>query len=246
MNFCVCIKQVPDVTAPIQIVDGALSMDAGRVVLNAYDASAVEEALVLTEGTDGEVDVVLIGPEKATETIRKALAMGADRGTHLVVEEDSVLDSAAVSRVLADHFSKRTYDVILTGKQSQDTDSGLTGSMLAERLGLPYATNAVGLAFAGDQLVVTRQGDLGQEIIALPTPCLVTCSNDMNNPRIPNLKGVMGAKKKPLDSIPLNEVPVPTVQVVGFEAMPTREPGRFIEGEPDEQVAELVGLLELS
>ncbi len=246
MKFCVCIKQVPDVTAPIQIRDGALSMDAGRVVLNAYDASAVEEALVLTEATDDEVDVVLIGPDRATETIRKALAMGAARGTHLVVPESTELDSAAVSKILADRFEGHSYDVILTGKQAQDTDAGLGGGMLAERLGLPFATNAVGLAIEGNQLIVTRQGDTGQEILAIPTPCLVTCSNDMNNPRIPNLKGVMGAKKKPVDSAPLADIPSAAVRVLGFESLPTRSPGRFIEGETAEQVAELVGLLELS
>ena len=246
MKFCVCIKQVPDVTAPIQIRDGELSMDAGRVVLNAYDASAVEEALVLTADNDGEVDVVLIGPERATETIRKALAMGADRGAHLVVPEDTELDSAAVSQLLAGHFKDYSYDVILTGKQAQDTDAGLAGEMLAERLGLPYATNAVGLAIEGDQLVVARQGDTGQEIIVLPTPCLVTCSNDMNNPRIPSLKGVMGAKKKPVDSAPVAEIPEASVRVLGYEPLHTREPGRFIEGEPAEQVAELVNVLELS
>jgi len=246
MKFCICIKQVPDVTAPIQIRDGELSMDAGRVVLNAYDASAVEGALVLTADNNGEVDVVLIGPEKATETIRKALAMGADRGAHLVVPVGAELDSAAVSQILADHFEGNAYDVILTGKQAQDTDAGLAGGMLAERLGLPYATNAVGLAIEGGQLVVTRQGDVGQEIIALPMPCLVTCSNDMNNPRIPNLKGVMGAKRKPVDSNVLAEIPQASVRVLGYEPLPTREPGRVIEGEPTEQVAELMGVLELS
>lgn len=243
MKFCVCIKQVPDVTAPIQIRDGALSMDAGRVVLNAYDASAVEEALVLTEGGEGEIDVVLIGPEKATETIRKALAMGADRGVHLVTSEGAELDSAPVSKILAEHLADHAYDVILAGKQSQDTDSGLAGSMLAERLNLPYATNAVGLSVEGDQLIVTRQGDTGQEVIALPTPCLVTCSNDMNNPRIPNLKGVMGAKKKPVDSQSVADAPAPGVRTLGYESLPTREPGRLIEGEPSDQAAEVASLL---
>ena len=244
MKFCVCIKQVPDVTAPIQIRDGELAMDAGRVVLNAYDASAVEEALVLTEQHGGEVDVVLIGPERATETLRKALAMGAAKGTHLVVAEDAELDSASVSKLLAAFFEEAGYDVVLTGKQAQDTDAGLGGSMLAERLGLPYATNAVGLAQEGETLVVTRQGDTGQEVIALPTPCLVTCSNDMNDPRIPSLKGVMGAKRKPIDSRPTADIPAVQVRTLRYEPLPTREPGRHIEGEPHEQVAEVVRLLE--
>lgn len=243
MNFCVCIKQVPDVTAPIQIRDGGLVMDTGRVVLNAYDASAVEAALVLTEQHGGEVDVVLIGPERAAETIRKALAMGAARGTHLVVPEGAELDSRAVSQLLAAFFEGKDYDAILTGKQAQDTDAGLAGAMLAQRLGLPYATNAVGLAAEGGQLVVTRQGDAGQEILALPTPCLVTCSNDMNDPRIPNLKGIMAAKKKPIDAQPVAEVPSPAVRVLRYEPVPERAPGRLVDGEPQEQAAEVVRLL---
>ena len=240
MKFCVCIKQVPDVTAPIQVRDGALVMDAGRVVLNAYDASAVEAALVLTEQHGGEVEVVLVGPERATETIRKALAMGAHRGTHLVVDEGTPLDSHAVSALLARRFEGAGCDVILTGKQAQDTDAGLAGGMLAERLGLPYATNAVGLALEGDTVVVTRQGDTGQEVIALPTPCLATCSNDMNDPRIPNLRGVMQAKSKPLASERVAEVPAPRVRVLGYEPLPQRAPGVRLDGEPAEQAAEVV------
>ena len=240
MKFCVCIKQVPDVSAPIQLRGGELVMDAGRMVLNAYDASAVEEALVLAEKHGGEVDVVLVGPERAAETVRKALAMGAERGTHLAVPEGAELDSAAVSELLAQHFEDHSYDAILTGKQAQDTDAGLAGAMLAEKLGLPYATNAVGLAAEGETLVVTRQGDAGQETIALPTPCLVTCSNDMNDPRIPNLKGIMAAKKKTISTRPVESVPAASVRVLRYEPIPSRPPGRKLEGEPQEQAAEVV------
>ncbi len=242
MRFCVCIKQVPDVTAPIQLSDGRLSMDAGRVVLNAYDASAVEAALVLAAEHGGEIEVVLIGPEKAAETVRKALAMGADRGTHFVT--DAELDSAAVSSLLADHVRQSGCDVVLTGKQAQDTDAGLAGAMLAERLGLPYATNAVGLAVEGDHVVVTRQGDAGQEILELPTPCLVTCSNDMNDPRIPKLKGIMAAKRKPIDTRPVEDAPAPRVRTLRYEPLPSRAPGRRLDGEPAEQAATVVRLLD--
>lgn len=234
MNFCVCIKQVPDVTAPVH---------TGRMVLNAYDASAVEEALVLTEKHGGEVDLVLIGPSSATETIRKALAMGAHRATHIVIEDIDSLDAGDFSRILATHFEGTSYDVIACGKQAQDTDAGLTGSMLAERLGLPYATNAVGLAIDGGQLVVTRQGDVAQEIIALPTPCLVTCSNDMNDPRIPTLRGIMQAKRKAVTTIDPPVAPAPRTAVLGFEDIPPRPPGRLLEGEPEEVVAQLTDAL---
>jgi electron transfer flavoprotein beta subunit len=243
MKFCVCIKQVPDVSAPIQVRDGELVYDAGRTVLNAYDASAVEAALILTEQHGGEIDVMLVGPERAAETIRKALAMGADRGAHLVVPPDAELDSAAVARLLADHLGGHAYDVVLTGKQSQDTDAGLTGAMLAEHLGLPYVTNAVGLAVDGQQVVATRQGDAGQEVVALPTPCLVTCSNDMNDPRIPNLKGIMAAKRKPIETVATENLPAPAVRTLGYEPMPQRDPGRKLDGEPAVQAAEVVRLL---
>jgi electron transfer flavoprotein beta subunit len=244
MKFCVCIKQVPDVSAPIQVRGGELVYDTGRTVLNAYDASAVEAALVLTEQHGGTVDVILIGPERAGETIRKALAMGADRGHHIVAPDLAELDSASVASVLAPRLEAEGYDVILTGKQSQDSDAGLTGGMLAERLGLPYATNAVGLSREDAQLVVTRQGDGGQEIIALPTPCLVTCSNDMNDPRIPSLKGIMAAKRKPIEKEVANDLPDAAVKTLRYEPAPGREPGQKLEGEPQEMVAELVRRLD--
>jgi electron transfer flavoprotein beta subunit len=242
MNFTVCIKQVPDVTAPVQIRDGALVFDTGRMVLNAYDASAVEEALVLTEKHGGEVDLVLVGPEKAKETIRKALAMGAARATHIVVDEDAALDSRAYAEMLAAHFESTAYDIIACGKQSQDTDAGLAGTMLATLLDVPYATNAVGLDLEDDTLVVTRQGDTGQEIIALPTPCLVTCSNDMNDPRIPNIKGIMQSKRKPLDTVD-GTPPVATTEVLAYEPMPEREPGPQLDGDPADIARQLVDKL---
>lgn len=249
MKFYVCIKQVPDVNAPLQIKDGQLIQDTDRNILNAYDASAVEEALVLTEAHDGEVEVVLIGPEKAKETLRKALAMGADKGTHIITGGDENFDSYVYAKILAAFFSDKKYDFISCGKQSQDTDAGLTGSMLAEILELPYVTNAVGLSFENNSLVVKRQGDIGQEVIALPSPGLVTCSNDMNDPRIPSLKGIMQSKRKPVDSILLSDLGVEIssddikTQILGFEEKPEREPGKKYEGEPDEiarQVAQLL------
>jgi electron transfer flavoprotein beta subunit len=249
MKFYVCIKQVPDVNAPLQIKDGQLVQDADRNILNAYDASAVEEALVLTEVHGGEVEVVLVGPEKAKETLRKALAMGADSGTHIVTSGDESYDSFAYAKVLASFFRDKDYSYIFCGKQSQDTDAGLTGSMLAELLNLPYSTNAVGLKLNGDLLVVKRQGDTGQEMIELNSPGLVTCSNDMNDPRIPSLKGIMQSKRKPVNTIAISDSGADISEsdtktnVLGFEEKPAREPGKKYEGEPDEiarQVAQLL------
>ncbi len=250
MKFYVCIKQVPDVNAPLQIKDGKLIQDADRNILNAYDASAVEEALVLSEKHGGEVEVVLVGPDKAKETLRKALAMGADKGTHIITNGDENYDSYAYARILAKFFDDKEYDFISCGKQSQDTDAGLTGSMLAELLGLPYATNAVGLEAEGSALIVKRQGDTGQEMIEVPSPGLVTCSNDMNDPRIPSLKGIMQSKRKPVDTIALSDLGADVsaddvkTNVLGYEEKPEREAGKKYEGEPEEIAREVAQLLD--
>ncbi|MGF1671228.1 MAG: electron transfer flavoprotein subunit beta/FixA family protein [Balneolaceae bacterium] len=250
MKFIVCIKQVPDVNAPLQIKDGQLIQDTDRMILNAYDASAVEESLVLTEKVGGDVEVVLIGEEKAKETLRKALAMGAAKGTHIVTEGNKDFDSAAYAAILSKFFEKTEYDFILCGKQSQDTDSGLTGSMLAELLSLPYVSNAVGLEIENGNLIVKRQGDAGQEIIELTSPGLVTCSNDMNEPRIPSLKGIMQSKRKPVDTLSLenlglnqDSVRVKTI-VEGYKEKPGRKPGQKFEGEPDEIARKVAHLLD--
>lgn len=250
MKFYVCIKMVPDVNAPIQIKDGALIQDADRMTLNAYDASAVEEALVLTEKHGGEVEVVSIGPAKASETIRKALAMGADKATHIVTPENSTFDSGSYAKILSKFFEDKEYDILSLGKQSQDTDAGLTGSMVAQMLNLPYTTNAVGLEIENDKLVVKRQGDSGQEIIELSTPCAVTCSNDMNEPRIPNLKGIMASKRKPVEQIELSALGIDEAElnartsILSYEEKPARQAGKKFEGEADEIAREVAQLLD--
>ncbi|PWN06928.1 electron transfer flavoprotein subunit beta/FixA family protein [Rhodohalobacter mucosus] len=250
MKFYVCIKQVPDVNAPLQIKEGHLIQDSDRNILNAYDASAVEEALVLTEKHGGEVEVVLIGSEKAKETLRKALAMGAHKGTHILSDADETYDSYGYAQILAAFFKDKEYDYISCGKQSQDTDAGLTGSMLAEMLNLPYTTNAVGLVANGESLVVKRQGDTGQEMIELPSPGLVTCSNDMNDPRIPSLKGIMQSKRKPVDTIAISDLSGSASEagakttILAYEEKPEREPGKKFEGEPEDIAREVARLLD--
>ena len=249
MKFSVCIKQVPDVNAPIQIKEGDLLQDADRMILNYYDASAVEEALVLTEKHGGDVEVILIGPDKGKETIRKALAMGAGSAVHIKSTGDENWDSATYARILSEYFKQNDFEIILTGKQSQDTDSGLAGGMIAEHLDLPYTSNAVGLELEDGSLVVKRQGDAGQEMIALPVPCLATCSNDMNEPRIPSLKGIMQSKRKPINTVEVSELGLddteltPTTQVMSYEEKPEREPGKKIEGEPEEVAQQVAKML---
>jgi len=249
MKFYVCIKQVPDVNAPLQIRDGQLLQDGDRMILNAYDASAVEEALVLAGEHGGEVELVLIGPERSKETIRKALAMGADKGTHIVVD-DTDFDSAAYALILSTFLSDKDYSYIACGKQAQDSDAGLTGSMLAQLLNIPYVTNAVGMSIENNILTIKRQGDIGQELIELPSPGLVTCSNDMNDPRIPSLKGIMQSKRKPVDTLTLKDLGISideiavNTHILGFEEKPGRKPGKKFEGEAEEIARKVANLLD--
>lgn len=252
MRFTVCIKQVPDVAAPTRLENGRIVQDTDRMVVNAYDASALEECLVLREAHGGEIDVVLIGPERASEAIRKALAMGADNGTHIVTDSVQTLDSRAIATILAAHLKDKNADVIACGKQSQDTDAGLTGSMLGTMLGLPYTTNAVAMKLDEGDLIVTRQADTGREVMRLPTPCLVTCSNDMNDPRIPSLKGIMMSKKKTIEHVPLSSLGIDdklahaaslAALSVGEEAPPARPGATMFEGDPSEMVDRLIDAL---
>lgn len=254
MKFSVCIKQVPDVTSPSRIEGGRLVQDSDRLVLNAYDASAVEECLVLRDAVGGEVEVICVGPASAKEAIRKALAMGADSGVHILVPAETSYDSRGYADILAAHLKRSGSDVVAVGKQAQDSDAGLTGSMLAELLGMAWVSNAIGLKLEGPAgpLVVTRQGDSGQEIVALPTPALVTCSNDMNEPRIPSLKGIMASKRKPIEEVNLENLGlasthgasfIPSTRILAYQTPSARPPARFIAGEPDEAVRELVSLL---
>ena len=253
MKIFVSVKMVPDVTAPMQIKNGELIMDADRAVLNAYDASAVEEALVLKEAHGGEVVVVSVGPAKAAETLRKALAMGADSAVHISnegVEGVQGLDSYSYAQILAAYYADQQYEALFFGKQSQDTDAGLTGSMVAELLGVPYVSNAVGITREADGgFLVKRQGDSGQEMVAAGAGCLITCSNDMNEPRIPKLKGIMASKKKPLEVLSLGDLGVseddvaPKTQITAYGEIPARQAGqKFSEGAAEDagKVAELL------
>ncbi len=253
MKIFVSVKMVPDVTAPMQIKNGELILDVDRTVLNAYDASGLEEALVLQEAHGGEVVVVSVGPARAAETLRKALAMGADSAVHISTEGlkgVQGLDSYSYAKILAAFYGDQQYDALFFGKQSQDTDAGLTGTMVAELLGVPYVSNAVGISREADGgFLVKRQGDSGQEMVAVLAGCLITCSNDMNEPRIPKLKGIMASKKKPLEVLSMDDLGVsegditPKTHITAYGEIPARQAGqKFSEGATEDagRVTELL------
>ncbi|HEX9394727.1 MAG TPA: electron transfer flavoprotein subunit beta/FixA family protein [Gemmatimonadales bacterium] len=243
MKIAVCIKRVPDSETRVKIGVDAKSLDEAGVkfVLNPYDEFAVEEALRRKEAAGaGEVVVVALGPAAAQETIRTALAMGADRGVLLQCDKIPA-DGLAVARALAAELKDGGWDLILCGKMAIDDYNHQVGPMVAELLGLPCVTAAAHLSLEAGKGVAEREIEGGVEVVAFPLPAVITADKGLNEPRYPALKGIMAAKKKPLDVKPV------TLSGSGLEALallppPERKEGRIV-GEGAAAVPELIRLL---
>ena len=227
---------VPDVYAPLQIKEGELIMDADRMVLNAYDASAVEEALVLKEKHGGEVEVVCIGPAKASETIRKALAVGVDRGIH--VKADGIIEPLAVAKILQKIVDKEKPDLVFMGKQAIDDDCNQTGQMLSALLNWPQATFVSKIEIKDKFLEVVREVDEGLETIEVNVPAVVTCDLRLNEPRYASLPNIMKAKKKPIEQLNASDLDVDIKSRI--EQIKVEEPPKRKSGIKVANVAELV------
>jgi electron transfer flavoprotein beta subunit len=235
----VCIKRVPDSEARIRVAPGGEGIDPSGVkfVMNPYDEYALEEALRLKEQAgEGTVTAVTIGPEEAKETLRSALAMGADEG--VLLKCDGSVDGLAVARVLANEISGRDYDLVLFGKQAIDDDNMQVPAMVAQLLGLPCATVIVKLSIEGGTATATREIEGGHEIVEFDLPGVVAAQKGLNDPRYPSLKGIMAAKRKPLEEKEV-ELPRACLELVGLEPPPAR-PEPQIVGEGPDAVPELV------
>lgn len=252
MKILVCFKQVIDVELNLQIKDGVLVDDGMRYVPNAYDESALEAGLQLKDKAEHELTVVSMGPDRVHEVLRKALSMGADMALQLKDDAFEGGDSFAFARALAALVRKNGYELVLMGKQSQDTDAAQAGPMLAELLGWPHATNLVSLELEGMTVAATRVGDDGKEVLGVQLPAVLTISSDYGEARIPTMKGIMGAKKKPLDTLTLADLGLDASQVgvagsrvelVRREAPPRRSAGRKFEGKIGDITREVVQLV---
>jgi electron transfer flavoprotein beta subunit len=246
VNIIVCIKQVPARDAPLAIAeDGRWIREADiGFEMNEPDGFALEEALRLKEKHGGEVVAVSLGPERVTQTIKEALAKGADRGIHVRDDRFFTLDPLASSRALAAAIARQPFDLVLTGLQSDDHGFGQTGVLLAELLGLPHATIIMQIDAAGESLKVKRELEAGWfQWVELPLPALLTIQSGINKPRYATLKGIMAAKKKPIETI--------ARESLGGEAAPTErlekiyfpqktKKTEFIEGKPAEAAAKLL------
>ena len=240
MKIAVCIKRVPDTETRIKIAGPTKIDETGvKFVANPYDEFAVEAALQLKQKAGGEIVAVSLGPDSAQETIRTALAMGADRGLHLKTDGQPY-DTLAVAQALAAEL--KGYDVILLGKMAIDDYNHAMGPALAELLGLPCVSAVTSLAIDGTKGTAEREVEGGVEVLSFPLPAVISTDKGLNKPRLPTLPGIMAAKKKPMESKPAALGPT-RVTVRALTLPPERPAGRII-GEGAAAVPELIRLLQ--
>jgi electron transfer flavoprotein beta subunit len=239
MKIAVCVKHVPEGSSRIDA--GSKRLDrSGEGALNHFDANAVEEALRLKGDSDTEVVVVTLGPAKAADSLRKALAMGADRALQVSDEGAAGSDLVATSRVLAKALERESADLVLFGQQASDSDGAVLWAAVAERLRRPVVSQAAELSLQGGTLNVKRQTEFGYDVIEAPLPAVVAVSDAINEPRYPSLKGIMGAKKKPFDTVSLADLGLDSgdageagskTEVLALSEPPSRGDARKIEGD---------------
>ena len=215
MNIVVCVKYVPDATADRHF-EGDNTVDRVGVdgLLSELDEYAVEQALQLKEkNEDTVVTVLTVGPEQAIDAVRKGLQMGADKGVHVQDEAIAGSDALATSLVLAEAIKKLEYDVVVCGMASTDGTMGVVPAMLAERLGLPQVTLGSVIEMQGKEVRIKRDGDTATEIIGGTAPLVLSVTDQSGEARYPSFKGIMAAKKKPVETWSLSDLGVDASQV---------------------------------
>ena len=249
MKLLVCIKQVPDMESRFKVNAAADWYDETDLAwrMNEYDEYAVEQAVQLKEQLgDADLTVLCIGPERVKETMKKALAMGADRGVHIADEASYQKDPYAIASLIANFAKDKDFDLIFTGLQSQDRGSAQVGVMVAELLGIPSLTTLIEFSYADGTVNGKRELEGGSKArVSCTTPALVSCQLGLNAPRYPTLPNIMKAKKKELLSIPVGELtPAETRQQTIAMAPPEKKgSGLILEGEPAELADQLIRLL---
>ena len=248
MNIVVCVKYVPDAQSDRSFNEADSTTDREGVegLLSEIDEYAVEEALKLAEAGEGEVTVVTVGPDQAIDAVKKALQMGADKAVHVSDEAIHGSDAAATSLILAEAVKKASGganpDLVLMGMSSTDGVMGVVPAMVAERLGLPAVTYASELTIDGDAVTIRRDGDVASETITSTLPALVSVTDQINEPRYPSFKGIMAAKKKPVDTWTLADLGIGAdavgldaawTKVNSFAKRPPREQGQIVADEGD-------------
>ena len=244
MNIVVCVKQVPDtaVERTLRAEDSLLDRATPDGVINEIDEYAIEEGLLLAAAHGGEVTILSMGPEKATESIRKALSMGADKAVHLIDDQLAGSDAVATSLALATVLGRIGFDLVILGSESTDARMGVLAPMLAERLGVPQLSLASKVDTDGSAITIQRQTEYGYDKVEASLPAVVGVVEKINEPRYPSFKGIMAAKKKPVETLSLADAGIDASQVglgasatevVSFAKRPPRQAGTIVKDDGD-------------
>jgi electron transfer flavoprotein beta subunit len=242
VKIIVCIKRVPDTEARIKIgSDGASIDNAGvKFVISPYDEFAMETALRIKEAKGaGEVIAISLGEAQSAEQLRSALAMGADRA--ILLKGQPTIDGSATAKALAEEIKSQSPDLVLCGMKAVDNDQQQVGVMLAEYLGMPAVSVVAELEVEENKIVAHREIEGGVEVVEVPTPAVITTTKGKHEPRYPSLKGIMAAKKKPLEEKDA-QVPASRLKIRSLSAPAERAAGKIV-GNGADAVPELVRLL---
>jgi electron transfer flavoprotein beta subunit len=250
MKILVCLKQTFDTEAKIILDnDGKLACKGISMIVNPYDEFAVEEALRIKEKGEGEVTVISVGCQQAQDALRQALAMGADNAVLVDVGEDRDMDEYSTATTLAKAISGMEYDLILAGFRAIDDGSAQVAGRVAEILNIPVVNVVTKLAIEDGKALATRDIEGGSEVVEVALPAMITAQKGLNEPRYPSMKGIMKAKKKPMQKMTLADIGLddsqvaPKVKALSLSLPETRAAGKIVPGEPAQAAQELAKLL---
>jgi len=243
MKIAVCVSHVPDTATKVKVGSDQKTIDPSGVtyIINPYDEFAVEEALKMKEkiGGDSEATAISVGGEANKETIRKALAMGVDKG--ILLKDENHRDSLGIAKALADEIKSRGFELVFGGKQSVDYDNSAVPQLIAELLGYSCVTVVVSLNINGNKVTAEREIEGGKEVVETELPAVIGAQKGLNEPRYASLKGIMASKKKTIEEKPA--APAENYnEVIRMKKPPEKQPGRII-GTDKSAVPELVRLL---
>ena len=253
MEIVVLLKQIPATESLIRIADDGVSIKTDDIkwVVNPYDEFAVEEALRIKEAHGGSVTIVSVGPEKAAEAIRTALAMGADKGILITDPAASGFDALAISRILAAVLKEIPFDLIIAGQRSVDIDNFQVGPATAEFLNIPSISMVIKQEITNSKIKCHKTVEGGTVILEMPLPALFTTQRGLNEPRYASLPGIMKAKKKPIDvktitdiGLDVDQIGKPMTKTIAMKPPPERKGGIMIKGDSGQaKAAEIVRVL---
>jgi electron transfer flavoprotein beta subunit len=244
MNIVVLVKQVPDTAAERKLdpADNTLDRASGDAVINEVDEYAIEEGLLLKEAHGGEVTILTVGPERATESIRKALSMGADKAVHVSDPAIHGSDAIQTAKVIAKALGTLEWDLAIAGSEATDTRVSVVPALVAEALGVTQLSQARKVTVDGANVTIERLSDTGYDIVQGATPAVISVVEKINEPRYPSFKGIMAAKSKPVQTLTTadlglgaDEVGLATAatQVLSFEVAPPRQAGQVVKDDGD-------------